>query len=603
MAVDERLRRALEQAGRPADPSGIYEHLIRRRERRRIARRVQSGVIAVAVVAGSIAGFYGLSRVFDPGERTPGAGPSPVPIDHANGLIAYVTNWELHAMRPDGSGDRLIPSPGPVRAVSWSPDGTRLAVVTTDRGELGGQRLWVMDNDGSDAMDLATAQIMVSPSWAPDGMTLAYAALVEDRAEIHLIGADGTDDRVIHAEPGLGLFPIHGVRISPDGRTMLVDRRSESDAEILAMNVDGTDIRPLTSSEIGLAPSWSPDGLWIAFVRVALSDPDDPSSATRDVFVMNADGSGVRRLTEGERVGIDDGPVWAPDGTKIAYLTGLDPTTLVVMNPDGSDPVELPAIDVGQFSWQPLPLEPPPTPSPTAEPSPSPSSHPSQDIGLGFPICNASSIDGAFAVPGEMSTVFVATRRGDVGGCPDPDNAFNVIALDIDRDGLADASYGPIVCEFECRTFSAPDLDADGTAELLIVQTGGTVHGLGLYEVEASDGGTVILPVTVAPPGDPEGGFEPGAEVRLLLGGDEFFLYTLRCGDPQMRNGPGLIVTAAESLPHDSPDANWHAHVSTFALVDGSLRVMDVGDFTEPVGSGAPSFQSGETLCGSNLGP
>ena len=107
-------------------------------------------------------------------------------------------------------------------------------------------------------------------------------------------------------------------------------------------------------------------------------------------------------------------------------------------------------------------------------------------------------------------------------------------------------------------------------------------------------------PVIVAPPGDPAGGFDPGEDVRLWLGGDEFYVEMLECGDPQMRNGPGLVVTRAESLPHDSPDAEWHAHRVVFALVDGALRVTDLGDFTEPIGT---SFQSGETLCGSNLGP
>ena len=92
------------------------------------------------------------------------------------------------------------------------------------------------------------------------------------------------------------------------------------------------------------------------------------------------------------------------------------------------------------------------------------------------------------------------------------------------------------------------------------------------------------------------------ATTALLLGGDEFSLYTLRCGDPETRHGPGLIVTAAESLPHDSPDARWHAHTSVFALVNGSFKVMDIGDLTEPVGAEPPSFQSDETLCGSNLG-
>jgi hypothetical protein len=199
--------------------------------------------------------------------------------------------------------------------------------------------------------------------------------------------------------------------------------------------------------------------------------------------------------------------------------------------------------------------------------------------------------------------LFVATKAGDLGGCPQPEGAFNVIALDTDLDGVADTSYGPIECSLECRTFSAPDLDADGTAELLIVQSGGSILGLGLFDVNVRGSEPVLEPVTVASPGDPAGGFEPGEVVRLLLGGDEFYLDTLRCGDPDMRHGPGLIVTTAESLPHDSPDARWHAHTTVFALVDGSLQVMDIGDFTEPAGVDEPSFQSGETLCGSNLGP
>lgn len=82
MALDERLRDELQRAARPADPSGVYEHMIRRRERRRIARKLQSGVLAVAVVAGSIAGAYGLSRIFLPqgGAVAPSPSPSESPL-------------------------------------------------------------------------------------------------------------------------------------------------------------------------------------------------------------------------------------------------------------------------------------------------------------------------------------------------------------------------------------------------------------------------------------------------------------------------------------------------------------------------------------------
>jgi hypothetical protein len=80
VGLDERLTRQLERAARPADPSGVYEHIIRRRERRRIARKAQSAILALAVATGSIAGAYGLWRVFGLGEVTDPAGPRSGPV-------------------------------------------------------------------------------------------------------------------------------------------------------------------------------------------------------------------------------------------------------------------------------------------------------------------------------------------------------------------------------------------------------------------------------------------------------------------------------------------------------------------------------------------
>jgi hypothetical protein len=79
MVPDERLTRELERAARPADPSGLYEQLIRRRERRNIARKARTVVLAAAVVAGSIAGGFALSRVFGVSNPVEPAGPSPNP--------------------------------------------------------------------------------------------------------------------------------------------------------------------------------------------------------------------------------------------------------------------------------------------------------------------------------------------------------------------------------------------------------------------------------------------------------------------------------------------------------------------------------------------
>ena len=90
--------------------------------------------------------------------------------------------------------------------------------------------------------------------------------------------------------------------------------------EIYVINGDGTGLRRVASkADYSLdGPVWSPDGTQIAYCHSGLRSAD---GANYTVWVMNADGSGQRKLTR-RRQGYD--PAWSPDGTRVAFHGGAD---------------------------------------------------------------------------------------------------------------------------------------------------------------------------------------------------------------------------------------------------------------------------------------
>ena len=80
------------------------------------------------------------------------------------------------------------------------------------------------------------------------------------------------------------------------------------------------------------SPEWAPDGKQIAFTS--------GQAGAIEIFVMNADGTGVTQLTDNDDW--DGSPVWSPDGNKIAFSSDRDgDDDIFVMNADGSNVVSL----------------------------------------------------------------------------------------------------------------------------------------------------------------------------------------------------------------------------------------------------------------------
>ena len=109
---------------------------------------------------------------------------------------------------------------------------------------------------------------------------------------------------------------------SPDGTRIAFTSRRDLNPEIYVMDAGGGAPRNLTFHEAwDEAPAWSPDGQRIAFVSDRNGEVEEFGGLrlNTDLFVMNADGSGVEQVTSDPLSRSAEEPAWSPDGSSIAF--------------------------------------------------------------------------------------------------------------------------------------------------------------------------------------------------------------------------------------------------------------------------------------------
>jgi Tol biopolymer transport system component len=257
--------------------------------------------------------------------------------------IVFLTTEQygaIYEVRLDGSGlRRLRPGPLDGENPSLSPDGAR--IVFERDGDI-----FLAKLDGEDQginLTKTSGRDELVPTWSPDGREVAFLTDAgAGNGTLEVMKADGSDRQTVAegvtATSGMGSFAW-----SLDGKMLAFIAGDELQrSSVYVINTDGTGLTRLTDPSDGFhgGLTWSPDGKSIAFhVQATLVH------ATPVTMVMNADGSGLRRLVGGSPPGVN--PVWSPNGKTILFYVGQSfrgsgaycQDCLLVMDIDGPNPV------------------------------------------------------------------------------------------------------------------------------------------------------------------------------------------------------------------------------------------------------------------------
>ncbi|REJ76117.1 MAG: hypothetical protein DWQ47_10880 [Acidobacteria bacterium] len=250
---------------------------------------------------------------------------------------------------------------------SWSPDGSKLA-FHSNRYD-GNKEVYTMDADGGNIKRVTfNDRPDEGAIWSPDGKSILYSQYVTDE-NVDLFITDLESGKTVRLTDHP--LPDGHAKFSRDGTKIIFNSQRDDEGkpglttfernyEIYEMNVDGTGIRRLTNyHEWDTYPSYSPDGKKILWRRI-LDDLTAPRQYNSEIFVMNADGSDLRNLSNSKH--FDGYPEWSPDGERIIFASDRHGETpghlqLFVMNADGSDIQQITWNRIGEedirASWSP----------------------------------------------------------------------------------------------------------------------------------------------------------------------------------------------------------------------------------------------------------
>lgn len=244
-------------------------------------------------------------------------------------------------------GEPILIASGSIAHARWSPDGNRIAYVSSaDENGRPPYHIAVMNNNGENTQQLTEGETRhYSPTWSPDGKQIAFISARDYEGggplAIFVINSDGGEQKQVTPYAF-----YNDLSWSPDGSRIAYSTFNG----IFVVSTDGAEYKQLTDQWTDSFPVWSPDGEYIAFQSTR-----DDTDEHFDIYVMRSNGTGIRRLTNNPAH--DRQPSWSPDGKKIIFESNRDSDDwlyhIYIMNADGTGQQRLVKIESNSPVWRP----------------------------------------------------------------------------------------------------------------------------------------------------------------------------------------------------------------------------------------------------------
>lgn len=238
----------------------------------------------------------------------------------------------------------------------------------------GNKEIYICDFDGKNVEQLTSYKnITLFPRWSPQGDSIVFSSFKDGLPMIYLMDISTGSSHVITGKDGSN---IAGAAWLPSSDKLAVTLRKSGNPDVFTVDLQGKALQQLTTHwAIDGSPTFSPDGTRMAFVSNRSGNPQiyikDLTSGNEeritfdlkyctsptwsqsnkiafsvmadnriDIYTINPDGSGMKRLTEDS--GNNEDPCWSPDGRYIVFSSSRDGGKhLYIMNSNGQNQTRL----------------------------------------------------------------------------------------------------------------------------------------------------------------------------------------------------------------------------------------------------------------------